>query len=329
MPLTFDFPLDHLQTYQGINPRPADFDPYWESALAEMRALDPQLELIPAAFQTPTAECFDLYFTGVGGARIHAKLLRPKNAPQPHPAIVMFHGYTGNSGDWSEKLPYVSAGFTVAAMDCRGQAGESEDKGQVGGITVRGHIIRGLQDAVAGKPQNLLYHHIYLDTAQLAGIVMAMPEVDPTRVGAMGASQGGALTIACAALEPRIRRAAPIYPFLSDYKRVWEMDLTTVPYAELRDYFRWHDPLHTTQARVFEMLGYIDIQHLAPRVRAEVLWSIGLMNTVCPPSSQFAAYNKLSAPKSMLIYPDFAHEIMPGLNDENFQFMLRLLSESQ
>ncbi len=68
-----DKPLDELQVYQGINPRPPDFDTYWENSLAEMNAVDPQVELRPAAFQAPGAECFDLFFTGVNGSRIHAK----------------------------------------------------------------------------------------------------------------------------------------------------------------------------------------------------------------------------------------------------------------
>jgi hypothetical protein len=75
-------------------------------------------------------------------------------------------------------------------------------------------------------PDQLLFRQIYLDTAQLADIVMEMPEVDENRVGAIGSSQGGGLTLACASLEPRIKRLAPLFPFLCDYKSVWEMDLT-------------------------------------------------------------------------------------------------------
>ena len=93
------------------------------------------------------AECFDLYFTGVGGARIHAKYLRPASgSDEPHAAVLMFHGYSGNSGEWSEKLGYVSQGLSVAALDVRGQGGESEDLGGVKGNTLQGHIIRGLDD---------------------------------------------------------------------------------------------------------------------------------------------------------------------------------------
>lgn len=324
MPLTFDFPLEKLQTYQGINPRPADFDAFWDSALAEMHALDPQTELVPAPFQTPFAECFDMYFTGVGGARVHAKVLRPKNASAPHPALLLFHGYGGSSGDWNDKLNWVAAGFTVAALDCRGQAGTSQDTSQVSDGTLRGHIVRGLPDALKGQPEKLLYRQIFLDTAQMARIVMGFPEVDPARVGALGGSQGGALTVACAALEPSVARAAPGVPFLADYKRVWEMDQAKDAYAELRDFFRQFDPTHAKEDAIFTALGYIDIQNLAPRIRGRVQWSIGLADTICPPSTQFAAYNKITAPKEMLIYPDFGHENFPGGGDRVYRFLLEL-----
>jgi len=321
MPLTFDLPLSELRNYKGVNPRPADFDAYWASALAEMQALDPQVELRPSAvLPARGAECLDLYFTGVGGARVHAKYLRPRGAGR-HPAVLQFHGYSCSAGDWLDKLSYVSEGFCVAALDCRGQGGLSEDVGGVQGTTLRGHIIRGLDDP---DPAKLLYRQIFLDTAQLARIVMGFPEVDAARVGATGASQGGALTLACAALEPRVRLAAPVYPFLCDYQRVWEMDQARAAYEELSQYFRSFDPRHEREREVFTRLGYIDIQHLAPRIRADVLMFTGLMDTVCPPSTQFAAYNKLTCARQMVLYPDFAHESLPGQGDRTFAFLSQL-----
>jgi len=285
-----------------------------------MRAVDAQLELVPASFQTPFAECFDLYFTGVRSARIHAKYLRPKNVVTPHPAILQFHGYSGNSGEWCEKLGWVALGYSVVALDCRGQGGLSEDVGGVVGNTLQGHIIRGLD----GKPEDLLFRQVYLDVAQLAGIVLDMPEVDKTRVGAWGNSQGGALTLVCGALEPRIKRLAPIHPFLCDFQRVWEMDLACEAFEDLKIYFRRFDPLHQREKEMFTRLGYIDCQHLAPRIRGEVMMAIGLMDQVCPPSTQFAAYNKIITPKQSIIYPDFAHEYYPGHPDRIFQFMMGL-----
>ncbi|MFN2144974.1 MAG: acetylxylan esterase, partial [Anaerolineales bacterium] len=263
MPLLFDMPWEELQTYQGTNPKPADFDEFWAAALDEVGSLSSQVELVEAEFQTDFARCYHMTFTGVGGARVYAKVLKPVGAAAPGPAVLKFHGYAGNSGDWSDHLGFAAAGFTVAALDCRGQGGRSEDVGGVRGNTLRGHIIRGLDDAA----EKFLYRAIFLDTVQLARIVMDFPEVDPTRVGATGASQGGGLTLACASLEPRIKRAAPVYPFLSDYQRVWEIDQDVDAYDELREWFRRFDPRHERQAEVFTRLGYIDIQHLAPRIR--------------------------------------------------------------
>lgn len=319
MPL-LDLPLEALHAYQGRNPRPHDFDAYWERALAEMRAVDSAVEMIPASVSYPHVDCFDLYFTGVRGARIHVLYVRPKEVRAPHPAIIQFHGYSGSAGDWFDKLSYASLGFSVFAMDARGQGGLSEDTGHVRGTTLHGHIVRGLSD----HPDQMLFRHIFLDTAQLAGIVMGMEDIDAHRVGVTGWSQGGGLTIACAALVPDIKLAAPVYPFLSDYQRVWEMDLASGAYEELRTYFRHHDPQHAREAEIFTQLGYIDIQHLASRVKAKVMLGVGLMDSICPPSTQFAAFNRISSPKRLEIFPDFGHEGLPGLHDKIAQFMLQL-----
>ena len=318
MPL-LDMPLDQLVKYEGRNPRPEDFDSFWDKSIAEMHAIDPQIELRPATFQTSFAECFDLFWTGIGGARVHAKYLRPKSSTE-NPAMVQFHGYSGSSGDWSEKLNYVAAGFCVAALDARGQGGHSQDVGDALGNTQNGHIIRGLEDALAGRPEKLLFRSIFLDCAQLARIVMSFDEVDEKRVGAMGGSQGGGLTLACAALEPTIKKIAPVFPFLCDYQRVWEMDLASAAYGELKTHFRSFDPLHERENEIWTALGYIDNQHLAPRIQAQTLMAVGLADAICPPSTQFAAYNKIAGNKDLLIYPDFGHEGLPGANDTIYNF---------
>ncbi len=310
-------PLERLLEYTGRNPRPVDFDAYWDNALAELDSHDPQVELIPHLLKTHHVECFELWFTGIGGARIYAKYLRPKKSTTPHPAIVEFHGYSGHSGDWIGKLPYVAQGYSIASLDCRGQGGKSEDLGGVKGNTLRGHIIRGLADS----PEKLYYRNVYLDTALLARIVMGFDEVDASRVGALGGSQGGGLTLACASLTPNLKKAAPTFPFLCDFKRVWEMDLAKGAYEELATFFRNFDPRHEQEDLWWERLGYIDNQHLAARIRADVLMPIGLMDTICPPSTQFAAYNKITSKKNLVLYPDFGHEGLPGCNDIVFDFM--------
>ncbi|MHC1787500.1 MAG: acetylxylan esterase [Christensenellales bacterium] len=316
----FEMPFQEMLRYQGTNPKPADFEAYWQRGLEEMHALGTGCDLVPAAFQAPGVSCYDLWFQGVQGARVYAKLLLPKGA-QHGPGLVRFHGYTGDSGDWTQHLPYAQAGFAVAALDCRGQGGKSQDVGGVQGNTLYGQIIRGLDDP---DPDKMLTRALFLDAAQLARIVMALPQVDPARVGATGGSQGGALTLAAASLEPGIARLAPVYPFMCDYQRVWAMDLAVDAYRELRDYFRRFDPQHRREAQVFTKLGYVDLQHLANRIQGETLMCTGLMDTICPPSTQFAAFNKITATKRYELWPDFGHEGLPGADDLIFQYMLGL-----
>ena len=318
-----DMPLEQLKVYKGLNPRPADFDAFWDRSIAEMKALEPKIEMIPAKFQTDFAECFDLFFTGIGGSRVHAKLARPrKAADRKGPAVVQYHGYTGDCGDWSGKMGYVAAGFTIAALDCRGQGGLSQDLTPVTGNTHHGHIIRGLDEET---PDKLLFREIYLDCAQLIHIVASFPDVDETRIGLCGGSQGGGLTLAAGSLCPFVNRLAPVFPFLSDYRRVWEMDLAKGAYGELCEYFRHFDPRHEREDEIFTRLGYIDIHFLTPRIQGKVLMFTGLMDTTCPPSTQFAAYNAITAEKDVIIYPDFGHEYLPDHCDITMQYMLEML----
>ena len=87
MPM-LDMPLQELQTYLGTNPCQEDLDVFWDTAVAEMEQTDPQVELVPAGFQVRNAACYDMWFAGVGGARVYAKLLKPKHIAGKAPAVV-------------------------------------------------------------------------------------------------------------------------------------------------------------------------------------------------------------------------------------------------
>ena len=318
--LLFDKPLSELMTYTGTNPCPSDFDAYWDRAVAEMEALGTDFERVPAPLHVPGMDLYEIYFTGVHGSRVHGRLAVP-HASHPLPAVLLFHGYSGNCGNFMEVVKYAGCGFVAASMSCRGQGGLSEDLESVQGNTLHGHIIRGLDDP---DPEKLYFRQVFLDTAQLARIIMAMPETDPARVMATGASQGGGLTLACAALTPTLKAAAPLMAFLSDYQRVWEMELAQDAYYELQEYFRHMDPRHEREHEIFEKLGYIDVHHLARRIRADILMFTGLSDKICPPSTQFAAYNAIPGHKRMVRYPDFGHEYYPDGDDMILDYFLHM-----
>ena len=75
---------------------------------------------------------------------------------------------------------------------------------------------------------------------------------------------------------------------------------------------------------IFTKLGYTDIQFLAPRIKAEVLMFTGLRDNICPPSTQFAAFNKITSKKEVKIFPDFGHEALPGSDEIVYEYINRL-----
>lgn len=302
--------IEELLAYNGITPVPGNIDAYWDEAVAEMKAVDPQVQLTKV-LDLPTVECFELSYTGVGGARIYGKFARPKHLTKPAGTVLMFHGYHGCFQEWSRILIFAGQGLCVAAMDCRGQAGKSQDPGGVIGDTTTGHIIRGMLE---DDPRKLMYRGIYQDAAQLAHIVGDMEWVDENRLYTFGGSQGGALALVCASLDPRIKKTAAYCPFLCDIRLAYE--LGAVAFSEIELYFTRTDPRHETEQTVFERLGYIDVKNLVHRIRAKVKMYTGMKDTSCPPETQFAMYNQIPTEKNYVLYPDYPHADYPGAIDD-------------
>ena len=99
------------------------------------------------------------------------------------------------------------------------------------------------------------------------------------------------------------------------------MDLAKGAYEGIRYYLRSFDPTHERIDEFFTKRGYIDLQFLAPRIKAKVYMSTGLMDTTCPPSTQFAAFNKITSDKFVEIYPDFGHEGIKGSDERIYKFI--------
>lgn len=313
----FEMSMEELQQYTGCSPKPENFDAYWLSALNSCRETGLDYAMQPADFQADGVECYDLWFIGVRGAKIHCKYMKPAGINKKIPGVVSFHGYMHHSGEWYERLPLVYSGKAVLVMECRGQGGTSEDVYHGVGPTAFGLVIRGVRDK---DPQMLYYRDVYLDAVKAVWILMDIPYVDENRIGVYGKSQGGALSVAAAALEPKVKLCAPIYPFLSDFCRILEMDLAKDAYEGFYWLFKKCDPTHAHEKDYLYRMGYVDIQNLAPWIQGRVLWQSGLMDTQCPPSTQFAAYNKIKAPKDMILYPDHSHELIYYANDAVFSF---------
>jgi cephalosporin-C deacetylase len=128
--------------------------------------------------------------------------------------------------------------------------------------------------------------------------------VDPQRIAATGGSQGGAITIAVSGLVPDLAAAMPDVPFLCHFRRA--IGLTDQhPYEEIVRYLSVH---RDHEERVLKTLDYFDGVNFAARSTVRALYSTALMDMTCPPSTVFAAYNRLNAPKDIRVYRFNDHE---------------------
>ena len=119
-----------------------------------------------------------------------------------------------------------------------------------------------------------------------------------------GGSQGGGISIAAAALAPEVSACMPDVPFLCHYRRATEISASH-PYEEIARYCMIH---RDKVDQVFGTLSYFDGVNMAARAQARALFSVGLMDETCPPSTVFAAYNHWSGPKDIRVYRYNHHE---------------------
>ncbi len=313
MPFSADR-LARLESCVGRNPIPADFDAFWGERVAEADdvPLDYELSASDQLDDFDTCTYHDLRFIGMGGARLYAKYCVPAAVSGPVPLVLQFHGYPGCTRSWAEQSSWPGLGYAVLSMDNPGQGGRSEDIGGFAGTTVAGHLVAGID----GGPRNLYYVRLYQNQRILCRIAAELEGIDPTRVFVNGGSQGGGMGIACCALNQGLVRGASIlYPFLSDFKAVWELGADEIAYEGIRYYSRWFDPDGSRADEWFGTLGYVDSLSFAHLVRCPVLFGTGLADVVCPPETQFAVYNALPCPKRHLLYPDFGHEEIQAFDD--------------
>lgn len=305
----FDLPLDELTRYRSSVIAPDDLDAFWRRTLAEARTL--REPTIATAVSTALTELdvHDVRFSGFGGHRIAGWLVTPRHRTAPLPTVVSYLGYGGGRGLPESWTQVAAAGMAQFVVDSRGQGsgyrtGDTPDPG-VSGPHGGGVMTLGIDD-----PHDYYYRRLFTDAVLALDAIDELPGLDPTRVLVQGGSQGGAIALAVAGLSDRPIAASIDVPFLSDIPRAIRL-VDTAPYSELASYLRAH---RGAVERVERTLSYFDGVVFAERARATALFSVGLMDQICPPSTVYAAYNAYAGEKSIEVYPFNGHE-----NGEEFQ----------
>ena len=270
--------------------RQPDFDEFWQKTLKDLKAVDPEYNVTLQAEKS--SDKTDLYLVemkSLGNLTVRGWLEVPKNKGR-YPALLRVPGYTSAMEPINKFDDMVIFSFNV-----RGHGNSDDVEGDPLELWVR-----GLDDK-----NDYFYRGTFMDCIRAMDFLEQHPRVDPRRIAVSGGSQGGGLAFVTASLDKRVSICIADVPFLCDMKHYFK----TTHWDEIDDWLaadperNWNDMLRT--------MSYFDTMNMTDKITCPVLMGIGLQDSVCPPSTSFAAYNKIKSQKEYIVYPRSGHNLGP------------------
>ena len=306
----FDLPLESLREYRPTLAEPADFREFWDETLSRARdASAPLLSVEPVENGLTLISTWDVTFAGHDGTPVRAWYNRPAHAQGELPVVVEYIGYGGGRGEPLERLAWAAAGYGHLLMDARGQGSTWGAGGHTPDPVGSGPAAPGMLTRGIASPHTAYLTRLFTDAARAVDAARALPGADG-RTAVTGNSQGGGLALGAAGLVPDVDLLLTNVPFLTHIRRA--VDITDAdPYQEIVRYLAVHRDL---EEQSFTTLDYVDALHLGRYATAPAMFSVALRDTICPPSTVFAAYNHYGSAsggdpaREIVVYPYNHHE---------------------
>lgn len=280
---------------------PDDMREFWDVTLSNLKQipLEAAWESVPEA-SNEVRESYRISYESFGGATAGGLLCIPVK-PGKYPVHIQYMGYGADVYNFDPSANPERIDFLVSVRD-QGIFRDSEAR----------WIDRGLDSR-----ENFYYRGAFADAVRAIDFIATLDKADMDHVVAYGESQGGALTVAAAALDHRIKAIAPAVPFLGDYR-----DYYKIVWWPVHEVMETADAQGLDREEVYEMLTYFDIKNLAQWVECPAYMAFGLQDPTCPPHTNFAIYNNLgSSEKHFWCVPTCGHAMWkepswPPVRDE-------------
>lgn len=296
---------------------PDDFMEFWQQAIAENSRIpvDPIVTLLPER----CTEKVNVYHVSIQnyrpGSRIYGILCIPR-APGKYPAVLEVPG--AGIRPYSGRPDLAEAGILSLQIGIHGipvnlSPGIYQD---LMGGALNGYWTMNLDDR-----DQYYFKRVYLGCLRAVDFIFSLPEFDGVNIGVTGGSQGGALSIVTAGLDPRVKCLAAYYPALCDLTGYRQGRAGGWPH-----FFREENGWDMSNARI-RTSAYYDVVNFARQVRAPGWYSWGFNDTVCPPTSMYAAYNVITAPRQLMLYPETGHWTFPEQREQSRQWLIGQLKK--
>ncbi|HVQ30290.1 MAG TPA: acetylxylan esterase, partial [Vicinamibacteria bacterium] len=284
-------------------PNPPDFDAFWSAGKDALAKLPIDAKLVPMPeSSTGKADCWHVSLQnigadGTGWSRFFGVLCEPKG-DGPFPALLQVPGagvraYKGNVEMAEKGIITLQIGIHGLPVNLDPVVYEA-----LGRAALSGYPTFNLDER-----DRYYYRRVYLGCVRANDFLVSRPRYDGKTLGVTGGSQGGALSIVTAGLDPRVKVLAPYYPALSDVTGYLNDRAGGWPHM-------FKDEGRRLAPRI-AVAPYYDVVNFARRVKAPGLYSWGYNDEVCPPTSMYAAYGVITAEKSLLLALETGHFTTP------------------
>lgn len=284
-------------------PPPQDFDQFWDQQLGKVAAHPAKADWTPIPSPDKGIECFDIQIPCLGDKPVSGYLARPAHANRGSlPAILYLHGAGVRSADLQSALNGAHMGMLALDINAHGiPNGRPDDDYKA----LRRGKLKDYPHRGRDSPASCYFLFMYLRVVVALDFLTSQPEWDHRVLVVTGHSQGGAQAIVAAGLDPRVTLVAAGVPALCDHSAAVVGRSASWPGLVPTDTNGKPDP------KILQVARYFDTVNFAKRVKAQAVVAVGFVDTACPPSTVYAAYNSLTGPKQILNEPRMGHAVNP------------------